>query len=60
MNRDPLNLAFIDALIGVFVDEWGCRLDYEDGHTAPFSSLAAEVADALLNEAGTCLAVMTE
>jgi hypothetical protein len=46
MNRDPLGLAFIDAYIGIFVDTWGCLIDHEDGSTAPFSAIAAELADA--------------
>lgn len=60
MNPDPLNLAFIDAYISVFVDAWGCRLDHDDGSTATFSSLAAAEADGLQTECAICLAVLTE
>ena len=58
--RDPFGLIWIDALIGIYVDLWGCRLDHEDAHTAPFTAIAAQEADALLEEAGICLAVATE
>lgn len=56
-DRDPLGLAFIDAYIGVFVDSWGCRLDQEDGSTAPFSAMAAAEAEGVADELALCLAV---
>jgi len=38
MNRTSL----IDLYIEKFVWDWGCKIDHEDGSTAPFSSLAME------------------
>lgn len=58
--RDELSLAWIDAFISIFVDDWGCRLDHEDGSTAPFSAIAALEADALEAELDACLKVLTE
>ena len=58
-KRDPLGLAFIDAYIGVFVDAWGCRLDQEDGSTAPFSAVAAREAEGVSEEIAVCMEVMT-
>lgn len=58
--RDRLNLAFIGAYIEIFVNEWGCRLDHEDGSTAPFSTLAALAASSLIEAADTCLVVASE
>lgn len=52
-----LALAWICAYISVFVDGWGCKMDNEDGSTAPFSALAAEDADRICNEADDVLAV---
>ena len=47
---------FIDAYIGVFVDSWGCRIDHEDGSTAPFSSEAAILTEAILNNPASRIA----
>lgn len=41
MERD---MEIINEYIGVFVDEWCCSIDHEDGSTAPFSSVALEEA----------------
>lgn len=32
----------LDLYIGKFVDDWGCKIDHEDGSTAPFSSIALQ------------------
>lgn len=40
----------IDEYISVFVDIWNCKIDHEDGSTAPFSSIAMEVACSRLYE----------
>jgi hypothetical protein len=58
--RDPLGLAWIDAYIGVFVDLWGCRIDHEDGSSAPFSAIAALEVEGLLEASDACFAVMLE
>lgn len=43
-------LDIIDEYINVFVDIWNCKIDHEDGSTAPFSSIAMEVACSQLYE----------
>lgn len=58
--RDELGLEWINAYITVYIDIWGCRLDQEDGHTAPFSSIAAQEADGVAQEWGDTLRVLTE
>lgn len=40
----------IDEYVNVFVDIWNCKIDHEDGSTAPFSSIAMEVACSRLYE----------
>lgn len=40
----------IDEYIDVFVDIWNCKIDHEDGSTAPFSSIAMEDACSRLYE----------
>ena len=42
-ERGPYALDWIDAYIGLVVDAWGIRIDHEDGSTAPFTALAAEM-----------------
>jgi hypothetical protein len=60
VNRDHLGLAWLCAYIGIFIDVWNCRLDEEDGSTAPFSAHAAEMADETAAELDACIEVMTQ
>lgn len=39
VDRD---LDMIDKYVELYIDLWGCKFDYEDGSTAPFSTLAIE------------------
>lgn len=42
--------SIINEYIELFVDIWNCKIDHEDGSTAPFSSIAMEVACSRLYE----------
>ena len=59
-NNDIRDADWINAYIGIYVDLWGCRLDREDGHTAPFSAIAAEMAEDVAAEWRDTLKVLTE
>lgn len=36
---------FINIYVEILCDEWHIRIDHEDGSTAPFTTLVAEMAD---------------
>jgi dihydropteroate synthase len=41
--RTPEAEQFIDHYVSILVDVWGIRIDHEDGSTAPFTAIIAEL-----------------
>lgn len=60
IDRDPTGMALFTAIRFIFGEEWSCKLDLEDGSTAPFSGMAIVEAERLAGEVAETLAVASE
>lgn len=43
-------MVFVNEYVEMFLDDWNCKFDNEDGSTAPFSALVAEAVSVRLED----------